>query len=78
MSPKLPRATGRQVVRALERGGFRLSHVRGSHNYPVQPGVAALVVVPVHGGHDLPTGTLRSILRQAGLTVEEFASLLEE
>ena len=34
------------------------------------------VSVPVHGSHDLPPGTVRSILKQAGLTVEEFIALL--
>jgi predicted RNA binding protein YcfA (HicA-like mRNA interferase family) len=34
------------------------------------------VVVPVHGGRDLKPGTLRAIIRQAGLTIEEFADLL--
>ena len=75
--PPLPRATGRQVVRALQRGGYELSHIRGSHHYLRKPGVAALVVVPVHENRDLPIGTQRSILRQAGLTVEEFIALLE-
>lgn len=68
---RLPRASGRAVVRALQRGGFRLSHVRGSHHYLTKPGIAALVVVPVHGNQTLPAGTIRSVLRQAGLTAEE-------
>ncbi len=34
------------------------------------------MVVPVHGNRDLPTGTLRAILRQAELTADELASLL--
>ncbi len=72
-----PRVRGRQAIRALERGGFELTHVRGSHHYLRKPDVTALVVVPVHGNRDLPAGTLRSILHQAGLTVEEFARLLE-
>lgn len=68
---RLPRASGRAVVRALQRGGFRLSHVRGSHHYLTKPDIAALVVVPVHGNQTLPAGTIRSVLRQAGLMAEE-------
>ena len=64
------------MLRALERGGYELTHVRGSHHYLHKPGAAALVVVPLHGNRDLPAGTLRSILRQAGLTVGEFNALL--
>ncbi len=74
---RLPRVTGRQVLKALERGKYVQTHIRGSHHYFRKQGIAGLVVVPVHGGHDLPAGTLRSILRQAGLTVEEFTELLD-
>jgi predicted RNA binding protein YcfA (HicA-like mRNA interferase family) len=73
---RLPRATGREVLAALERDGFVLTHVRGSHHYLRKPGVSGLVVVPVHAGHDLPAGTLRSILRQAGMTADELKELL--
>ncbi|MGH8571684.1 MAG: type II toxin-antitoxin system HicA family toxin [Gammaproteobacteria bacterium] len=73
---RLPSASGSRVLRALERAGFRLSQVRGSHHYLVKPGVTELVVVPVHGHRDLPKGTLRSILRQAGMTPEQLAALL--
>jgi len=37
---------------------------------------ARIVIVPVHGNHDIKLGTLRSILKQAGLTVEQFNDLL--
>ena len=73
---RLPRTTGKAVLAALRRGGFRLSHVRGSHHYLLRPDGAGLVVVPVHGSRDLPAGTLRSILRQAGLTPEDLQRLL--
>ena len=73
---RLPRPSGRQVVAALTRADFRLSHVRGSHHYLRKSGTNALVVVPVHGNQTLPVGTLRSIIRQTELTDEEFAALL--
>jgi predicted RNA binding protein YcfA (HicA-like mRNA interferase family) len=75
---RLPRASGKDVVQALQRDGFRLSHVRGSHHYLRKPGASGLVVVPVHGNRVLPSGTLGSILRQAGLTAEELTRLLQE
>lgn len=77
MTPKLPAVTGREVVQALQRVGFRLTHVRGSHHYLVKPGSARLVVVPVHRHRDLPRGTLRSILRQAELSGDELERLLQ-
>lgn len=75
---RLPRVSGKAVLQALRRGGFELSHVRGSHHYLKKPGVAALVSVPVHGNRDLPAGTLGSILKQANLTVEDLVQLLDK
>ncbi len=74
---RLPHVSGKALVRALERGGFELSHVRGSHYYLRKPDVPGLVVVPVHGNRDLPTGTLRAILRQADLDADELIRLLD-
>ncbi|MEP7013625.1 MAG: type II toxin-antitoxin system HicA family toxin [Acidobacteriota bacterium] len=73
---RLPKATGKEVLAVLQRKGFVLTHVRGSHHYLRKSGVGGLVVVPVHGNHTLPVGTLRSILRQAGLTAEDLEVLL--
>ncbi len=73
---RLPRVTGRQVVAALQRAGFEITHIRGSHYYLRRPGAGPLVPVPVHGTRDMPLGTLRSILRLASLTPDELADLL--
>ena len=73
---RLPRASGKDLVSALQKAGFRLSHVRGSHHYLRKPGATALVVVPVHANRALPTGTLRAIVRQAGLSIDDLADLL--
>jgi predicted RNA binding protein YcfA (HicA-like mRNA interferase family) len=64
------------MVKVLQNAGFEVTHVRGSHHYLRLPNSARLVVVPVHGNRDLPTGTLRAILRQAELTADELADLL--
>jgi predicted RNA binding protein YcfA (HicA-like mRNA interferase family) len=49
----------------------------GSHHLLVHPeDPRRIVTVPVHGARDLKSGTLRAIIRQAGLTVEEFRALL--
>lgn len=73
---RLPRVSGRQVLAALLKGGFELSHIRGSHHYLRKTGAASLVVVPVHGNRTLPVGTLRAIIRQSGLSEDEFVELL--
>ncbi len=77
MSKQLPRVTGAEMARALERGGWVLVRVTGSHhhyNHPERPGV--LVTVPVHAGRTLPIGTQRAIMRDAGLSAQRLRHLL--
>lgn len=64
------------MMKVLQNAGFEVTHVRGSHHYLRLPDSARLVVVHVHGNRDLPTGTLRAILRQAELTADELADVL--
>ena len=72
---RLPTVKPRQVVRALKRAGFEEHHQRGSHLYLRHPETRRMTTVPMHPG-DLPHGTLRAILSQTGVTVEEFLELL--
>jgi predicted RNA binding protein YcfA (HicA-like mRNA interferase family) len=77
MAARLPSVSGRRAVRALIRAGFFTERIVGSHHVMAMASdPTRTVTVPVHAGRDLKPGTLRSIIRQAGLTVEEFASLL--
>jgi predicted RNA binding protein YcfA (HicA-like mRNA interferase family) len=75
--PRLPTVTGRDVVGALERGGFSVIRIKGSHHFvrhdqdPTRQSV-----VPVHGNEDLGRPILRKILSDVGLTPEEFIDLL--
>ncbi|MGC1399812.1 type II toxin-antitoxin system HicA family toxin [Candidatus Binatus sp.] len=76
MSPARPVLKAREVVTALGRAGFFVHHSTGSHvqlKHRDHPELR--VTVPSHSG-DVPFGTLRSIIRQAGLTVEQFSALL--
>lgn len=73
---RLPALGARKVIRALERGGFHVARVKGSHYLLKHSTDARLrVTVPFHRG-DLDARTLRSIVDRAGLTVEEFLKLL--
>ena len=72
---RLPACKPADVIRALRQAGFELHHTRGSHRYFRHPQRSGLVTVPVHS-RDLKRGTLVSILRQAGLSREEFLDLL--
>ncbi len=76
MTGRAPRVSGKQVVAALNRVGWYVSRQRGSHVVLEHSTRSGIVVVPVHGNETLQSGTLRSILGQAGITVEKFRSLL--
>ena len=74
---RLPVVSGRRVVQALTRVGFIVDRIVGSHHVLVYPGdPKRTVTVPVHSGRDLKPGTLRAIIRQIGLTVDQFVELL--
>jgi len=70
---KLPRVSGHEVVAALQRVRFRVRRQHGSHIILRRDDPFTQTVVPVH--RELDRGTLRAILRQVGLTVEEFVRL---
>ena len=70
---KMPRVTGKEMVRFLERQGFQLRRIVGSHHVMRREDLQT--VVPVHRNKDLKTGTLRGILRDINMTPEEFADL---
>ena len=78
MNPRrLPVVSGKDVVRALRKAGFDLRHVRGSHHVMTHPGPPRrMVSIPVHGGRQIPIGTLSAILEEAGLSAEAFIRLL--
>jgi len=73
----LPTANGKQVIRALEHAGWYVKRVRGSHHILRHPTVPDAIPVPVHGSRPVATGTLRNIVRTAGLSLDEFAELLK-
>jgi len=70
----LPMVSGRVCRKALERKSFYLKRQHGSHMIMRRDDPFAQVVVPDH--KELDRGTLRAIIRQAGLTVEEFVRLI--
>jgi len=71
---KLPRVSGRECVGVLERAGFVFKRQEGSHMVMRRSSPFAQVTVPDH--RELDKGTLRAIIRHAGLTVDEFLRLL--
>lgn len=75
MSGKLPAIKPRELIRALERKGWELDRIRGSHHIMVHPVLKRVVPVPMHN-RDLKTGTVNGILRIAGISREELRELL--
>ena len=76
MSPKLPRITATDFMRAIQKDGWRFVRQRGSHRFfahDIKPGI---VVVPVHAGQTLKLGLLNDMMKDAGLTVDELEKLL--
>jgi predicted RNA binding protein YcfA (HicA-like mRNA interferase family) len=67
------RASGAEVARALERAGFVTRNQRGSHRKLRHPD-GRTAIVPMH--REVALGTLRSILKQAGLTEDQLRGLL--
>lgn len=74
MAPPLPVVSGERAVRAFERAGWVADRQHGSHIILVKPGHIASLSVPQH--RELAPGTLRSLLRNAGMSVHEFVGLL--
>jgi predicted RNA binding protein YcfA (HicA-like mRNA interferase family) len=70
--PKLPRLSGAEIIKILEKMGFFQARQRGSHVVMKKNNTEGTVgcVVPMH--REVATGTLHSILKQARLTPEEF------
>jgi len=70
--PKLPHLSGSEIIRALERLGFHNARQKGSH--VILKRGSSGCVVPLH--REVKIGTLAGLLRQAGVTAEEFLSVL--
>lgn len=60
--------SGKVLCKIVEKNDWVLKRVTGSHHIYAKKGVSAIVSIPVHGNRDLPTGTLKGILKDAGLT----------
>lgn len=69
----LPILSGRDVVKAFAKDGWQMVRQRGSHMVLVKPHHMATLSVPDH--REVARGTLHSLIRSSGLTVEEFVVL---
>ncbi len=72
---KLPRVGAREAQRAIERDGWYAIGGTGHRQFRHDT-KRGRVTIPMHSGGDMTPGTAKSIIRQAGLTVQEFVDLL--
>ena len=74
--PKLPVISGRKLVKILEKVGYEVDHQTGSHIILRHKETHKRLTVPDH--KEISRGTLRAIIRQAGLTRDEFERLYRD
>ena len=70
-----PRGTGTDLIAALERVGFRVLRIKGSHHF-LRHEDGRNTVVPVHSGETIGPGLLHRILRDCQLTADQLGKLL--
>ncbi len=70
--PQLPVMSGREAVRAFKKHGWEVTRQRGSHIIMVKADQNVTLSIPDH--KEVARGTLRSLIRSTGLTVQEFCS----
>jgi len=72
---RLPRVTGQQVVAALQRAGFEIIRIKGSHHF-LQHTDGRCTVVPVHRGEVIRPGLMTKILRDCEINRNDLVKLL--
>ena len=70
----LPSVSGERAVRVFQKAGWTKDRQRGSHVILIKPGHAASLSVPQH--REVAPGTLRALIRAAGMSVDEFVALM--
>lgn len=74
---KIPVLTSREVIKGLKEAGFEFDRqAKGSHEIWYNPGTKRSTTIPNRPGVEIPKGTLKAILKQAGLSLDEFYQLL--
>ena len=71
---KLPRISGMKAVKAFNKSGWSVARQTGSHIIMIKNDYKVILSVPIH--KELDRGTLRKLIKSAGLTVEDFVRLL--
>ena len=75
--PKVPIVNGANLIKALRKKGFLLNRISGSHHILIHPDKQITISIPVHKGKTLGKGITLAIIKDAGITTEEFLRLLK-
>ena len=74
---KIPVLTSREVIRGLKKAGFEFDRqAKGSHEIWYNPSTKRRTTIPNHPGVEIRKGTLKAILEQAGISLDDFLQLL--
>ena len=73
--PRLPILKACEVIRALEKAGFRKIRQKGSHVFMQHPN-GNTTLIPLHSGRDIDRALLQKVIADAGITQKEFIGLL--
>jgi predicted RNA binding protein YcfA (HicA-like mRNA interferase family) len=72
---KVPDINGAKAIKAFEKDGWTVKSTKGGHVKLIKTGYNYFLIIPVHG-KTIPKGTLASIIKDSGLSVQEFIDLL--
>lgn len=75
--PKLPRLTGKQLIRVLKKFGFEISRIKGSHNI-LKHSDGRMTVVPVHSNEIIGPGLLTKILQDCEISKDDFLKFFNQ
>jgi len=75
MPSKLPAVMPKKAIKAFSKAGWRIARQKGSHIHLSKTGKEAILTIPRHN-KPLKRGVLRTLIKRAGLTVDEFVKLL--
>ena len=78
MGDKFPTIKGKELVDFLAKQGCEIKRIKGSHYVLKSAFNNKMIVIPVHSSEELDRGTLRSIIRQAGIDIDDFVDLWKE
>ena len=67
----MKQVSGKELARAVQKKGWSLARIQGSHHIYAMPGRRERIVIPIHGNRPLKLGLLRSLMKIAGLTDDD-------